>query len=112
MINVLTEATPNPATLKFLPGCPVMETGTANYASADMATGAPLALRLFGIDGVKGVFFGSDFISVAKAEAADWQDLEGVVAQGIAAHFAAGEPVVIVSEDPGAASEDDGEVVG
>jgi len=112
MINVLTEATPNPATLKFLPGCPVMETGTANYASADMATGAPLALRLFGIDGVKGVFFGADFISVAKAEAADWQDLEAVVAQGIAAHFAAGEPVVIAAEEPGAVTEDDDEVVG
>ena len=112
MINVLTEATPNPATLKFLPGRPVMETGTANYASAGMATGAPLALRLFGIDGVKGVFFGSDFISVAKAEAVDWRDLEPVVAQGIAAHFAAGEPVVIVPEEPGAAAEDDDEVVG
>ena len=112
MINVLTEATPNPATLKFLPGRPVMETGPANYASAAMATGAPLARRLFGIDGVKGVFFGSDFISVAKAEAADWQDLEAVVAQGIAAHFAAGEPVVIVPEEPGAVMEDDDEVVG
>lgn len=107
MINVFTEATPNPATLKFLPGCPVMVSGTANYASADMATGAPLALRLFGIDGVKGVFFGADFISVAKAEGADWQVLEPVIAEGIAAHFAAGEPAVIAPEEPDVASGDD-----
>ena len=107
MINVLTETTPNPATLKFLPGCPVMLTGTANYASADMAKDAPLALRLFGIDGVTGVFFGADFISVAKAEAAEWRALEPAVAEGIAAHFEAGEPVVVVAEEPGPAAEDD-----
>ena len=99
MINVLTETTPNPATLKFIPGCPVMLTGTANYASADMAKDAPLALRLFGIDGVTGVFFGADFISVAKAEAAEWRALEPAVAEGIAAHFEA--------EEPGPAAEDD-----
>ncbi len=111
MINVLTETTPNPATLKFLPGCPVMLTGTANYASADMATGAPLALRLFGIDGVKGVFFGADFISVAKAEAMDWQALEPAVAQGIAAHFESGEPVVIAAEEPAPPAGEDGDEV-
>jgi Fe-S cluster biogenesis protein NfuA len=113
MINVFTEATPNPATLKFLPGCPVMATGTANYASADMATGAPLALRLFGIDGVKGVFFGADFISVAKAEEADWRALEPIISDGIAAHFEAGEPAVITPEVPDAAAggDEDDEVV-
>lgn len=108
MINVQTETTPNPATLKFLPGCPVMASGTANFASADMAAGAPLALRLFGIDGVKGVFFGADFISVAKSEAVEWQALEQAVADGIAAHFEAGQPVVIAPEENGA-DENDGD---
>lgn len=111
MINVSTETTPNPATLKFLPGCPVMASGTANFASADMATGAPLALRLFGIEGVKGVFFGADFISVAKSEAVEWSALEQDVADGIAAHFEAGEPVVIVPENPGTGEDEDDETV-
>lgn len=113
MINVVTEATPNPATLKFIPGCPVMTEGTANFASADMAEKAPLALRLFGIDGVKGVFFGADFISVAKSEAANWQALEPSVTAGIEAHFASGDPVVLVAEEPVAGlDEEDNEVVG
>lgn len=111
MINVLTEATPNPATLKFLPGCSVMASGTANYASADMAAGAPLALRLFGIEGVKGVFFGADFISVAKSEAADWRSLEAAVAEGIAAHFESGEPVVVAAEEAGADDDEGDETV-
>ncbi|CAN0245705.1 unnamed protein product [Discosporangium mesarthrocarpum] len=115
MINVVTEATPNPATLKFIPGCPVMETGTANFASPDMAEKAPLALRLFGIDGVKGVFFGADFVSVAKSEAADWQVLEPAVTAGIEAHFASGDPAILVAEEPDAGvgdDEKDDEVVG
>lgn len=113
MINVVTEATPNPATLKFIPGCPVMLAGTANFASQDMAEKAPLARRLFGIDGVKGVFFGADFISVAKSEAADWQALEPFVTAGIEAHFASGDPVVLPEEDHAAGVEDeDDEVVG
>lgn len=114
MINVVTEATPNPATLKFIPGCPVMMAGTANFASPDMAEKAPLALRLFGIDGVKGVFFGADFVSVAKSEAADWQMLEPFVTAGIEAHFASGDPVVLLEEehDAGGDDEEEDEVVG
>ena len=112
MINVVTEPTSNPATLKFIPGCPVMESGTANYASSDMAAGAPLALRLFGIDGVTGVFFGADFVSVAKSETADWQALEPVIAKSIATHLDAGEPVVLAQENPAAAgAEEDDEIV-
>lgn len=114
MINVVTESTPNPATLKFIPGCPVMITGTANFASPDTADKAPLALRLFGIDGVKGVFFGADFVSVAKSEAADWQALEPFVTAGIEAHFASGDPVVLPEEerDGGGDGEEEDEVVG
>ena len=109
MINVVTEATPNPATLKFIPGCPVMLEGTANFASPDMADQAPLARRLFGIDGVKGVFFGADFVSVAKSEAADWQTLEPSVTAGIEAHFASGDPVVQPPEGAGTGMLDNGD---
>ena len=103
MINVVTEPTPNPATMKFLPGCSVMAAGTANFPSADSTAGAPLAARLFGIDGVKGVFLGADFVSVAKGEDADWSELEPLVSREIAAHFASGAPAVIAGE----ASDDD-----
>lgn len=109
MINVVTEETPNPATLKFIPGCQVMMTGTANFASPDMAEKAPLALRLFRIDGVKGVFFGADFVSVAKSEEADWQALEPFITAGIVAHFASGDPAVQPEGERGAHGDDEDE---
>ena len=71
---IQTEATPNPATLKFIPGKPVLGSGTRDYRDQGAAEESPLATRLFEIDGVTGVFFGSDFISVSKAEA-DGADL-------------------------------------
>ena len=109
MINVVTEATPNPATLKFIPGCPVMTAGTGNFASPDMAEKAPLALWLFGIDGVRGVFFGAEFVSVAKSETADWQALEPFITAAIEAHFASGDPVVLPAEEHDAGTENDAE---
>ena len=102
MINVVTEATPNPATLKFIPGCAVMEAGTVNFASSGMAERSPLALRLFAIDGVKGVFFGADFVSIAKSAAADWRVLAPSVSAGIEAHFESGDLVVLFDEERGA----------
>ena len=66
---IQTQDTPNPATLKFIPGVPVMETGTADYPAADSATNSPLARRLFQIEGVRGVFLGGDFVAVTKEEA-------------------------------------------
>ena len=63
---IQTEATPNPATLKFLPGKVVMENGTADFRSADDASASPLATRLFAVPGVTGVFFGYDFVTVTK----------------------------------------------
>ncbi|HTC17504.1 MAG TPA: NifU N-terminal domain-containing protein, partial [Stellaceae bacterium] len=71
-----TETTPNPATLKFLPGRAVMSAGTADFRAPDQAAGSPLATRLFGLPGVTGVFLGSDFITVAKAEAVEWFELK------------------------------------
>ena len=70
---IQTEPTPNPATLKFLPGREVMSRGTADFADAGSARTSPLAERLFAITGVTGVFLGSDFVTVAKNDAEDWQ---------------------------------------
>ena len=112
MVNVIVETTPNPATMKFLPGCRVMPAGTANYLSPEDANDAPLVRQLFEIDGIAGVFLGADFISVAKKNASDWQSLEPVVAGTISAFFKSGEPVVtaaaVADETPG---EDDDETV-
>ncbi len=94
MINVVTQPTPNPATMKFLPGCAVMADGTADFPSLDTAGRSPLAARLFGVDGVAGVFLGADFVSVAKRAADDWDRLAPPVAHEIAAHFESGAPVV------------------
>ena len=103
---IQTQDTPNPATLKFIPGVPVMETGTADYPAADSATNSPLARRLFQIDGVRGVFLGGDFVAVTKEEALDWFALKPSILAGIMEHYASGMPVV---ESTGAADEDDGE---
>jgi len=111
-----TEQTPNPATLKFLPGRVVMPKGTANYPAADAAERSPLARRLFALDGVTGVFLGSDFISVSKDEGLEWFRLKPAVLGAIMEHFTAGEPVVLDAPagESGAeagAAEDDDEVV-
>ena len=91
---IQTEATPNPATLKFLPGRAVLETGTIDLRSRDEATQSPLAERLFAVDGVRGVFFGSDFIAVTKDEAAEWQHLKPMILGGIMEHFMSGAPLL------------------
>jgi hypothetical protein len=66
---IQTEATPNPASLKFLPGVEVLKDGAADYPARESASNSPLALRLFDVSGVKGVFIGSDFITITKAKA-------------------------------------------
>jgi Fe-S cluster biogenesis protein NfuA len=108
---IQTEATPNPATLKFLPGREVMGSGTANFASAAEAERSPLARRLFEIDGVEGVYLGSDFVSVSKGEG-EWHHLKPAVLGAIMEHFTSGQPV-IEGEDAAAAAgaEEDSEVV-
>ena len=91
---IQTETTPNPATLKFIPGKPVLASGTLEYRGLDEAGDSPLASRLFGVDGVTGVFLGQDFISVSKDEPIAWQHLKPAVLGAIMEHFMSGAPVV------------------
>ena len=102
-----TERTPNPATLKFLPGREIMGDTTVHFANAQAAARSPLALRLFEIDGVAAVFLGSDFITITT-DGADWQDLKPAVLGAIMEHLTAGLPVV-EQDNAAAALEDSGE---
>lgn len=110
---IQTEETPNPATLKFLPGRPVMETGTADFPAAEAAKRSPLAERLFALDGVTGVFLGSDFITVTKDGDRDWYLMKPAILGIIMEHFTAGRPVLLddAAAPAGADAEEDDEVV-
>jgi len=90
---IRTEHTPNPATRKFLPGQPVMESGTRDFADADSAKASALAEVLFASEMVEGVFFGSDFVSVTAAPGVSWTDLEPVVLETLLDHFVTGAPL-------------------
>lgn len=103
---IQTEATPNPATLKFLPGRPVMQIGTLDIRSAEGAKQSPLAQALFAIDGVSGVFFGADFISVTKS-AGDWRDLKPTILGAIMEHFLSGAP--LLHDEAGFQAQGDGD---
>ena len=89
---IQTEATPNPATLKFLPGRPVLPDGVLDMPDASTAVKSPLAERLFGIPGVAGVFLGSDFITVTKQDA-EWQQIKPAILGAIMEHFVSGAPI-------------------
>jgi Fe-S cluster biogenesis protein NfuA len=111
---IQTEETPNPATLKFLPGCAVMTSGTANFTSEEAARVSPLAERLFSVPEVSGVFLGGDFITVTKAGGGDWYHLKPAILAVVMEHFTAGRPVLIAGATDIAAAtseEDDDEVV-
>src|SRR3979409_1956104 len=101
---IQTEATPNPATLKFLPGRAVLESGTLDMPNREAAAQSPLATRLFDIDNVGGVFFGSDFIAVTKTEG-DWQQMKPAVLGAIMEHFMSGAPLVAEGANDAAADE-------
>src|SRR5882724_6777977 len=90
---IQTEATPNPATLKFLPGRPVLGEGVLDIPDAADAAKSPLAERLFGIAGVAGVFLGGDFITVTKLDA-EWQQIKPAILGAIMEHFMSGAPIV------------------
>ena len=100
-----TEGTPNPATLKFLPGRIVMGAGTADFASAASAARSPLASAVFALEGVARVFLGTDFVTVTKTDATDWETLKPLVLGTIMEHFVAGRPVI--EGDAEAADEDE-----
>lgn len=110
---IQTEQTPNPATLKFLPGCDVLGQGTADFPDRAAAGRSPLAERLFEIDGVEGVFLGSDFVTITKGGDRDWYLLKPSILGVIMEHFTAGRPVLLdgLDDDGHAASDDDDEVV-
>lgn len=105
---IQTEATPNPATLKFLPGQTVLERGTADYPSVDAAKDSPLARRLFGVSGVTGVFFGMDFVTVTKEDQLDWNHLKPSILGAIMEHYQSGETVIASGSEQDAHSEHDG----
>lgn len=107
---IQTEATPNPATLKFIPGRAVLKGAPVDFADRAAAERSPLALRLFAIEGVTGVFLGADFVSVSKDEGAQWYQLKPAVLAEIMDHFTAGDPVMLAGEDTASDAEpDDGE---
>jgi Fe-S cluster biogenesis protein NfuA len=90
---IQTEATPNPATLKFLPGQPVLPGSTRNYRSLEEAEESPLAQRLFTVPGVSGVFLGQDFVTVTKGEG-EWQQLKPAILGLIMEHYLSGSPLL------------------
>lgn len=96
---IQTEETPNPQTLKFLPGREVMAQGTADFPNIDAAKQSPLAQKLFGIEGVAGVFFGHDFISITKEEDRDWMVLKPSVLGSIMEFFMSHDQVEVKKEE-------------
>ena len=102
---IQTEDTPNPSTLKFIPGQIVMPSGTADFRTEDSAGRSPLAKALFAVGGVDGVFLGSDFVSVTKAADAEWFSVKPGVLAAIMDHYTSGLPAVeeteaVVSGEP------------
>ncbi|MDK3019568.1 NifU family protein [Pseudodonghicola flavimaris] len=91
---IQTESTPNPATLKFLPGQTVLEAGTADFPSAEAAAKSPLASRVFAVNGVTGVFFGNDFVTVTKADGVEWDHIKPAILGAIMEHYQSGAPVM------------------
>jgi Fe-S cluster biogenesis protein NfuA len=110
---IQTEQTPNPATLKFLPGCMVMESGTANFTDPRAAARSPLAEALFALPEVAGVFLGADFITVTKQGDGDWYRLKPAILAAVMEHFTAGRPVLLAAAqiEAAGAEEDDDEIV-
>ena len=112
---IQTEQTPNPATLKFLPGQEVLESGTADFSSAEKVAGrSPLADRLFGVQGVAAVFFGHDFITITKLADHDWYVMKPTILGVIMEHFTAGDPVMAEASSmigASTANDDDDEIV-
>ena len=108
---IQTEDTPNPATLKFIPGVDVLPGSSAEFSSTEEAKTSPLASRLLSIDGVDSVFLSGDFVSITKAEQMEWFALKPSVLAGIMEHFASGLPVMEAAQTTDSDSSDDNETV-
>ena len=103
---IQTEATPNPDTLKFLPGKTVLEDGVRDFANAEEGEVSPLATRLFDVQGVARVFLGADFVSVTKTAESDWRHVKTMTLAAIMDHFMSGMPVIDEAADQAAVSEE------
>lgn len=93
-----TEVTPNPDTLKFLPGETLLENGTANFTDPDGAEASPLAAAMFGVPGVTGVFIGYDFVTISKATEQDWDSVKPLVLAALMQFFSSGAPVLTITD--------------
>ncbi|MDJ0627765.1 MAG: NifU family protein [Rhodobacter sp.] len=112
---IQTESTPNPATLKFLPGQNVLDAGTADFPTVEAAASSPLARRIFAVDGVAGVFFGTDFVTVTKTDVVAWDHIKPAILGAIMEHYQSGAPAIEgEAAATGHADHDgpDGEIVG
>jgi Fe-S cluster biogenesis protein NfuA len=103
---IQTEATPNPATLKFLPGRSVLDTGTLDMPTREAAAQSPLAARLFDLPNVGGVFFGADFISVTKTDG-DWQQIKPAILGAIMEHYMSGADLLAANAQPDDGANDE-----
>ena len=112
-MDIQTESTPNPSSLKFLPGKIVMEKETADFRNVGEAKRSPFALNLFKIDGVEGVFFGSDFISITKGDNHEWQMLESSISKTIIECYKSGTAIMLQGEEDktGTINTEDNEAV-
>ena len=106
---IQTESTPNPATLKFLPGQTVMEQGTADFPNENSASSSPLAKRIFTLKGVKGVFLGIDFITVTKLDDIDLEHIKPSILGAIMDHFQSGAPIIDGEQSGSVHAEHSGE---
>ena len=106
---IQTESTPNPATLKFLPGQTVLELGTADFPNSDAASKSPLARRIFATGGVSGVFFGTDFVTVTKAEGVEWDHIKPAILGAIMEHYQSGAATIEGEGAAGGHAEHTGE---
>ena len=105
---IQTEATPNPATLKFIPGRTVLDSGTMEFTNREAAARSPLAAKLLSVPGVTGVFYGSDFVTVTK-DGSEWVQLKPAILGAIMEHFMSGAPLLVsdsVASDPAADEEE------
>ncbi|HEY7799984.1 MAG TPA: NifU family protein [Hyphomonadaceae bacterium] len=107
---IQTQPTPNPATLKFLPGRDVSPGTSYEFVSLEEAAASPLAAALFGVNGVRTVFLGSDFVSITKSEEADWAHLKPQALAAIMDHFVSGAPVIVDTTSQRAEEDEEDDV--